>query len=680
MLTFGKRGAAYGCLADAAGEVFATLLPPGVRTAAGEVLRLAAAADGGYAGHGFAAADTVCDLGGGLCRVTRRVQNTAAGAQRAQLECALCDSFVRTHFVIPCINYDGNPGGGNYPHGFEKDGKPWIFAYDRTGIPSCSLTEDETRTVALFAADTDAVSLVSSVSLTENADGSLVHHIYYPYIEAPYSYTNTDTLTAPLETYLDFAPGETKAFSFYVFVGAPKWKNFGMASLTDRLDEVQDLDMPPVTDARTLWDAGIDYIGSLRREYRGHHLFALARRADFGAPAFAPAPASFEIGWAGQGALTSQLCICEYLRTGERRFLDAALENLDAWAEKQAENGLFLAHYEWYPAPGEPAWRPAVSDTKILANFHIPGGTEKGGRGWYPELCNLGWGAASFARCYLLLRDAGIDRADYLAFARRTCDFFLAHFDLENGFGKAFRFDGSCYDAAGSIGAFALPALIEVWRATGEQKYLDGAVCGFAFYAERDLAAFSLTAGAIDCASVDKETVYPLLRAALDLYDITGDARYLTRAEMCGHYFFSFAYRYDALYPDSSDFSRYGYHTKGGTAVSVQHHAIDSWGSIVAPEFVRLRRATGDDRWFRRARALWHNATLAVALDDEMVINGTVRPRGGQNEAFFCCRWTRYRPVEERGHFNNWLVAWVNAYRLYAIHTLGFDHALFQTE
>ena len=147
---------------------------------------------------------------------------------------------------------------------------------------------------------------------------------------------------------------------------------------------------------------------------------------------------------------------------------------------------------------------------------------------------------------------------------------------------------------------------------------------------------------------------------------------------MCGYYFDSWAYRYDALYPATSDFARYGYHTRGGTAVSVQHHAIDSWGSIAAPEFVRLWQITGDDRWFARARALWHNATLCIALDDKTVINGTLRPRGGQNEAFFGCRWTRYRPVEERGHFNNWLVSWVNAYRLYAIHTLGFDHALFK--
>lgn len=677
MLIFGKSGSGYGLLEhEAAGEAFAALLPPALRTAAGETLTLSASGDT-YTGHDFTVTERAEDLGGGLCRVLRRWRNTGAQAQEVQLVTTLRDSFVRTHYVIPCVNYNGNPGGGNYPHGFDKDGTPWIYAYDRTGIPSCSLSEDDSRTVALFASDADATSLVSAVSLTACADGRLDHHLYHPYIEEPFSYTNTDTLTAPVENYLTFAPCEEKEFSFYIFVGTPKWKNYGMASLIDRLDTLWNPEMAPTVDARTLWDVGIDYIGTLYREYRGKHLFALARRADFGAPAFSPAPASFEIGWAGQGGLNSQLFICEYLRTGERRFLEAATANLDAWMEKQTENGLFLAHYEWYPAPGEPEWRPAVSDTKILANFHIQGGTEKGGKGWYPELCNLGWGATSFARCYMLLRDAGIDRPDYLTFARRTCDFFLAHFDEENGFGKAYRFDGSSFDVTGTIGAFALPALIEMYRATGETVYLEGAKRGFAFYVRRDLEQFSLTAGAIDCASVDKETVYPILRAALDLYDITGDASLLMRAEMCGCYFYSWAYQYDVLVPETSDFVRYGYHTKGGTAVSVQHHAIDSWGSLAAPEFIRLWRATGDDRWFRRARALWHNATLCIATDDKTVINGTLRPRGGQNEAFFACRWTRYRPVEERGHFNNWLVSWVNAYRLYAIRSLGFDHPLF---
>ena len=167
MLVFGKCGTEYGLLCGD-GEAFAALLPPAVR-ADGDLLPLTAAADGTYTGHGFAVRETAADLGGGLVRVTRSVRRTADTPAQVQLAFTLRDGFVRSHFVIPCVNYNGNPGGGNYPHGFARDGKPWIFAYDRTGIPSCSLTEDATRVAALFASDSDALSLVSSVSLTENA-------------------------------------------------------------------------------------------------------------------------------------------------------------------------------------------------------------------------------------------------------------------------------------------------------------------------------------------------------------------------------------------------------------------------------------------------------------------------------------------------------------------------------
>ena len=47
MLVFGRRGTTFGLLApDGAGDGFAALLPPAVRTEAGETLPLAAAADG----------------------------------------------------------------------------------------------------------------------------------------------------------------------------------------------------------------------------------------------------------------------------------------------------------------------------------------------------------------------------------------------------------------------------------------------------------------------------------------------------------------------------------------------------------------------------------------------------------------------------------------------------------
>ena len=53
-------------------------------------------------------------------------------------------------------------------------------------------------------------------------------------------------------------------------------------------------------------------------------------------------------------------------------------------------------------------------------------------------------------------------------------------------------------------------------------------------------------------------------------------------------------------------------------------------------------------------------------------IHGQARPLGSQNEGFFQCRWTKYRPTcEERGHYNDCHCAWSGAYRMMALDNLS---------
>ena len=52
-------------------------------------------------------------------------------------------AFAPAKYLIPCVNYNGNPDcKPNTPMGLSRDGEAWTFAYDRTGIPACTLTED----------------------------------------------------------------------------------------------------------------------------------------------------------------------------------------------------------------------------------------------------------------------------------------------------------------------------------------------------------------------------------------------------------------------------------------------------------------------------------------------------------------------------------------------------------
>ena len=213
---------------------------------------------------------------------------------------------------------------------------------------------------------------------------------------------------------------------------------------------------------------------------------------------------------------------------------------------------------------------------------------------------------------------------------------------------------GEALDTTGSVGGFILNALIDTWRVTKRQEYLKTAATALDFYMERDVNHFRCMAGAIDCEAVDKETAFPFVVSALDLYEITGDEKYLEYAQKAAYYFFSWAFQYDALYPDTSDFSRYGYSTQGGTAISAEHHAIDPWGALLTPEFVRLWKHTGQQRWLLWARMMWDQSLLGITAQEGEKVHGLPRPLGSQNEGFFQCRWTKYRPdCEERGHFND---------------------------
>lgn len=192
-------------------------------------------------------------------------------------------------------------------------------------------------------------------------------------------------------------------------------------------------------------------------------------------------------------------------------------------------------------------------------------------------------------------------------------------------------------------------ALIEVYKITKEERYLKTAATSMDFYFKRDLDNFICTAGAIDCTCIDKETAGPFLIGALDLYEITGDKKYVDYALKAAYYFSSWIFHYDALYNPEDDFSVYGYYTSGSTSVSAQHPALDQWGELMSPEFLRLYRITGDKKWSTRALMMWYNATQLIATEKTPPIHGVKRPVGSQNEAFFQCRCFYHKEKQAPG-------------------------------
>lgn len=659
-----KIGYENGVFSLGAGRTAAEILAPAVYTDGSEIT-LEQTGSGEFAGGCFSAADKYSDLGRGLFSVLRTVKNTGGETKKIRTIFGVAPAFVPDKYLIPCVSYNGNGyGEGLEPKGTEKDGEPWAYAYERIGIPSCSVVENGKLAVSVFASNRDADSLVSSASIKNGSGGTLIQRIIHPTVEAPYTYCDNDKYTDRYEEFRTLAPGESFTVLLYVLVSVPEYKNYGVISTLDRVLEIMPFDKKAKLSNDDIWRVGMEYARTLISECRGKKLSVTGMGWNAAENRFKP-NGHFEIGWCGQNIMSARLMIIEYKRTGEKKLLDDAVEIVDNWLDKQEDNGLLLAHYEWYTEGRNWNYKPRKPGTSWASSVDYK-------NGWLPETCNLGWAAAEMMKTYYLLRDMGIEKPEYYEFSRRICDFFVTHYSDEFGFGKAWRFDGTVEEKSGSIGGFVTMALIEVYKLTGKKEYLDTALRSLDFYYGRDLDNFVCTAGAIDCTCIDKETAGPFVISSIDAYELTKEEKYLTYAKKAAYYFCSWLFHYDAIYSAPSDFAEYGYYTSGSTAVSVQHPALDQWGELMCPEFIRLYRITGDEKWKTRALMMWYNAQQLITTEtSQFRIHGHIRPVGSQNEAFYQARWNHLKdPISTRGFINDWLVAWVNLFRLTALERL----------
>lgn len=576
-----------------------------------------------------------------LFYIHRTWKNLSAKARKIQTVFRIQTCYEVKKYLIPCVSINGNEfGNGLEPKGLERDGQKWIFGYDRAAIPSCTLTENDDFAAALFVSAEDEMSLVSSCSISKDKKtGAFIQEIYHPVIEAPVTYSTRDGYAEGYESFIELGAGESFECGIYLSVSRPKWKNYGICDALDQALEIfgdnSDLQIPEDKD---VWDRSIIFAKSLIKDYKGKKAFHIGFLPNSKGGFSNRSDACFELAWCGQNVLLSRMLVEDYIRFGNRESLDTALEILDTRVEcGVAENGLLAAQLRDFED-----LNAASADT-----------------------CNMGYGAYEFLRCYKRLKDINIDRPAYLNAARGLCDFFCEHYSEEYGFGKQWTLDGTCTEKDGAIGAFVIPAMAELYKQTGEQKYLDMAEKAMKFYIERDIDNFCCTAGALDTSCVDKETSAPFLMSAILLYEATGKEIYLEYGRKAAYYFTSWMFHYQPVYGEDTEITQYHICIKGLTSVSTQHHHLDMYAGIVVPYMYKLAEYTGDEKFRIRGEMMW-KAVLQCIGDGELMIHDRIRPVGSQNEAIYHCRWAFVWDHHGggRGNLNDWLVAWPCAFRL----------------
>lgn len=106
-----------------------------------------------YKAEGWEMVDDIHELDDGFYEIERSWTNILNKDIEVILNLDIRTNFFLPNFYfIPCVNYNGNRWGkGKEPKGLTCNNKPWVFAYNRSSLPSATFSENHKYSVGLFA-------------------------------------------------------------------------------------------------------------------------------------------------------------------------------------------------------------------------------------------------------------------------------------------------------------------------------------------------------------------------------------------------------------------------------------------------------------------------------------------------------------------------------------------------
>ncbi|MBR5011134.1 MAG: hypothetical protein IKY12_01100 [Clostridia bacterium] len=571
-----------------------------------------------------------------------------------------------TFTLVPSVSYNGNGFGDTpeYVGDFAEDGTPWSWAWHRVTIPACTYSENNDFSVALMC----DVGTNCACSLYKVEEGKK-HVLIFPEEEKPKT-LHRHFWEGPFEGTME----PTCDFEGIIFTSLSDGTAFRYKPLLDFAWRYYAHPMKAPMKAAELYRYSLAICHFLfEREKDGFAGFTRNAQYHLGTTSYKKYEHVYEIGWAGQSASMANAFIYEYLQSGDKEKLEMALEAHDSWIKKGRHPAGHItgrldfdewAYREFDPNYIPDKWELGENIYENLTNRYLNNlegkppkiVRDKDGRQFRGnDACNNGTAADCYFEAYEMLKGVGIEKPEYLDMAYGICNYALKTQDESGAYAKAWKNDGTVRGYKGTVGAFIILPMLKAWRDSGNEKYFASAECAFDFYySELERDGFT-TAGALDTYSIDKESSSPLLRAALALYDATGDKKYIAAAEKIAWYLSTWMMYYTIDYPADSPIGKTGFDTLGGTAVSTPHNALDMYALRDVLSFLRLYELTGYVQWRERALALWCNACQCVS-DGTLVVRGALTPTGSQFEAVFHTRWGRRAtgPFVPTGLYPSW--------------------------
>lgn len=198
------------------------------------------------------------------------------------------------------------------------------------------------------------------------------------------------------------------------------------------------------------------------------------------------------------------------------------------------------------------------------------------------------------------------DAASRTLWTRAVCsnlDFVLRTQRADGNPGQIYSAtDGAVLDWDGDEGLHWITALVEGYRLTGQEAYLEAARLAGTYYRPGVENAYLTGAPEGTHLLPTSEDPQNAVMAYVNLWEASGDAQWLALARQAADYLMTFRWQYNTVFSPMTLLGRYDYRTKGMDISSPNNVHLHPFGLIVTPELVRLWEATGDNYLLKQTR------------------------------------------------------------------------------
>jgi hypothetical protein len=246
----------------------------------------------------------------------------------------------------------------------------------------------------------------------------------------------------------------------------------------------------------------------------------------------------------------------------------------------------------WYDVKPKPHWRDYPTYTRVATD-----------------------GMRGMLRAWHTCHAAGIDHPAWLACCRSYGDWLVAHQGNDGSFVRAVDFDGKIVNASRSATTHPIRFLVDLWRATGDDRFLTSAKRAGDFALQDIGRNCNYYGGTADNDDVtDKEAGWIALDSFLSLYEVAREQRWLDAAERAGTFTETWLYGWNVPIPRDERQVTFppAKTTAGMSLIAVGHSGADIFLAFAPFAYERLAVYTGDPHFADVARVLAYDTRQFV--------------------------------------------------------------------